>query len=196
MQSMKIKEKTSPQLLTYYGFSLHPYCPHCQQYHMTKIVKSSLVGLDKVLSFGVCEVTFFFSPQCICTVQLGPVYPGENRWLRRTGESMLQLWPKVIAAAQRLNEMGWHHGSESADCLISPTFLLLPTPSAPFGTLVSNMLFVQFVSHEIVLLLHCVYYFSVGTSLLIICYFILWCSINSFGTLEVSNVIYHACCSK
>lgn len=132
MQSMKIKEKTSPQLLTYYGFSLHPYCPHCQQYHMTKIVKSSLVGLDKVLSFGVCEVTFFFSPQCICTVQLGPVYPGENRWLRRTGESMLQLWPKVIAAAQRLNEMGWHHGSESADCLISPNFPVAPHALRPF----------------------------------------------------------------
>lgn len=27
--------------------------------------------------------------QCICTVQLGPVHPGENRGIRRTGEVMI-----------------------------------------------------------------------------------------------------------
>lgn len=38
------------------------------------------------------------SLQCICTVQLGPVYPGESRGIRRTGEFMLQL-----GSAQFLN---------------------------------------------------------------------------------------------
>lgn len=46
------------------------------------------------------------SLQCICTVQLGPVYPGESRGIRRTGEFMLPLGPKVMVAAWRLNEVG------------------------------------------------------------------------------------------